>query len=399
MGYLALNDIMYPVHGFVAPGFERVREVFEANFVDDVEVGASFCVFRDSEPLVDLWGGYKDPAGREPWQSDTLVNVYSTTKGVAALAFATLVEEGLIGFDDPVREYWPELKAGRDGLTVAQLLSHQGGLCGVDQPLTVSDLLDWDRMVGLLAQQAPYWKPGTDAGYHAVTWGYLPGELCRRITGESLGGRLARCISAPLGADFFLGLPASGTARIAPMIGPNRARKQPDMAQFADMKMPALYPVALQNPTIRPYQDASSAAWQRAEIAAANGQANARGIARIYAAAAAGLSAKGDGSVGLSSRTLAALTRQQVGERPDLVLGRPMRRGAGVILNTDAMFGPGLQSFGHSGAGGSTGFADPQARLGVGYAMNQMQFNLDEDSRGGRLIRAFYDCLRQTSTA
>lgn len=394
-----MTDIDYPVSGFVAPGFERVREVFESNFVDDVEVGASFCVIRDSEPLVDLWGGYRDPAGREPWQSDTLVNVYSTTKGVAALAFATLVEDGLIGFEDPVSAYWPELKAGRDGLTVAQLLSHQGGLCGVDQALSVSDLLDWQRMVNLLAAQEPYWKPGTDAGYHAVTWGYLPGELCRRITGDSLGARLAERISGPLGADFFLGLPAAEAERVAPMIGPNRARRQPDMARFAAMKMPPLYPVALQNPVIRPYQDASSPAWQRAEIAAANGQANARGIARIYARAAAALSADShaDEAIGLSARTLEALTAQQVGDRPDLVLGRPMRRGAGVILNTDAMFGPCTAAFGHSGAGGSTGFADPQARIGIGYAMNQMQFNLDEDSRGGRLIRAVYDCLRQTS--
>ena len=169
------------------------------------------------------------------------------------------------------------------------------------------------------------------------------------------------------------------------MIGPNRARRQPDAAAFADMTMPALYPIALQNPVIRPYQDASSSAWQQAEIAAANGQANARGIASIYSAAI-------DGRL-VSPSTLAALTRQRVGLRDDLVLGRPMRRSAGMILNTDAMFGPGTRSFGHSGAGGSTGFADPERGIGIGYAMNQMQFNLNEDSRGGRLIRAVYECL------
>ena len=375
----------FPIAGTVATGFEAVRDVFESNFHDDVEVGASFCVMRQGEPLVDLWGGFRDPGAAQPWQRDTLVNVYSTTKGIAALAFATLVEDGLLDFDDPVRDYWPELRAASDGLTVAQLLSHQAGLCGIDEPLSVPDLFDWARMCRLLENQAPLWTPGTEAGYHAVTWGYLPGELCRRLTGESLGTRLAERLSLPLAAEFHLGLPMHLSDRVAPMIGPNRARRQPDVSAFAGVKMPALYPIALQNPVIRPYQDASSSAWQQAEIAAANGQGNARGIASIYSAAV-------DDRL-FSRSTLTALTRQRVGLRPDLVLGRPMRRGAGVILNTDGMFGPAPDAFGHSGAGGSTGFADLVNGIGIGYAMNQMQFNLNEDSRGGRLIRAVYDCL------
>jgi CubicO group peptidase (beta-lactamase class C family) len=381
------NPRQYPIHGTVAAGFEPVREVFERNFTDDVDVGASVCIVHDGETLVDLWGGYRDAAGETPWTSDTLVNVYSTTKGIAAIAFATLVEEGLLDYSDPVRDYWPELEATRDGLSVGDLLAHKGGLCGVDAPLAVADLYNWPKMVRLLEKQKPHWTPGTAAGYHAITWGYLPGELARRLTGKTLSELIRERLAQPFEAEFHLGLPPELADRVAPMIGPNRARKQPDLASLAGLEMPALYPIALQNPVIRPFQDASSAAWQQAEIAAANGQANARGIARIYAAALD----TNSGPVG--PRTAAALVEERVGMADDLVLGRPMRRGAGVILNTAQMYGPGERSWGHSGAGGSIGFADPDNRVAFGYAMNQMQNNIDDDTRGGRLLRAFYACL------
>ncbi len=377
----------FPVHGTVKPGFEALRDVFEANFTEDVEVGASLCVILRGQVVVDLWGGYRDAACTEPWTRDTLVNVYSTTKGLAAIAFATLVEDGLLRFSDPVRDYWPELAAGREGLSVGDLLAHRGGLCGVSETLTVPDLYDWKKMVRLLERQAPHWPPGSAAGYHAVLWGYLPGELALRLTGKTLGTLLRERIAGPLGAEFHLGLPAGLGDRVAPMIGPNRARKPADMTAFASMKIPPFYPIALQNPVIRPYQDASTTAWQQAEIAAANGQANARGIARIYSAV---LEA---GSGPLSSDTLAALLEERVGLEEDLVLGRPVRRGAGVILNTAGMYGPNDAAWGHSGAGGSIGFADPAAGIAFGYAMNQMQNNIDEDTRGGRMIRALYDCL------
>lgn len=377
----------YPIHGEVRPGFEPVRDVFARNFTDDVEVGASVCILHRGETVVDLWGGYRDAGGTIPWTRDTLVNVYSTTKGIAAIAFATLVEEGLVSYTDPVRDYWPELLAGRDGLTVGDLLAHMGGLCGVDEPLTVEDLYDWQKMIGLLERQAPHWSPGSAAGYHAVVWGYLPGELAVRLTGKTLGTLVRERLAEPLEAEFHLGLPPELDDRVAPMIGPNRARRQPDLSSFAGLELPPLYPVALQNPVIRPFQDASSPAWQRAEIAAANGQANARGIARIYAAALD----TGQGPLG--RETLASLVAQRVGEQDDLVLGRPMRRGAGVILNTANGYGPAAAAWGHSGAGGSIGFADPSAGVAFGYAMNQMQNNLDDDTRGGRLLRAFYSCL------
>jgi len=382
----------FPIQGVVAPGFEPVREVFARNFSHDIEVGASFSAVLDGVTVVDLWGGWQDRAQGRPWQTDTLVNVYSTTKGIAAIAFATLVDDGLVDYDAPVRDYWPELRAGRDGLTVGQLLSHQGGICGLRDPVAVTDLYDWEAMVRRIEAEAPHWPPGTAAGYHAVLWGFLPGELVRRLTGRTLGQLLAERVAGPLQADCYLGLPDADHGRVADLIGPNHARRQPEAAPAA-VQMPPLYPLALQNPSIRPWQDACSPAWRRAEIAAANAQANARGIARIYGAVARG--GELEGVRILSPTAIAALTVEEVGGQDDLVLGRPMRRGRGVMLNTLGQYGPNPDSFGHAGAGGSVGFADPARRLGVGYAMNQMQPGIETDTRGGRLVGALYDCLGQ----
>jgi CubicO group peptidase (beta-lactamase class C family) len=381
----------FPVHGRVASGFEPVREVFARNFTDDIEVGASFCAIVDGETVVDLWGGYQDRACTRPWHADTLVNVYSTTKGIASIAFAALVEDGLIDYDAPVADYWPELRAGRNGLTVGQLLSHQSGVCGLRERVAITDLYDWQTMVARISAEEPHWEPGTAAGYHAVLWGYLPGELALRASGESLGSILASRIVGPLGADFYLGLPTAQHGRVADLIGPNHARKLPDLSAMMGLKMPPLFKYALQNPSIRPWQDACSAAWRSAEIAAANGQASARGIARIYGAMARG------GELGgvrvLREQTINSMCREEVGEGNDLVLGRPLRRGRGVILNTQAMYGPNPNTYGHSGAGGSVGLADPALKLGIGYTMNQMQPGIETDTRGNRLLRAVMDAL------
>ena len=336
----------FPIHGSVAPGFEVVRDVFEHNFIDDIEVGASFCAIVDGETVADLWGGYQDRACTRPWNEDTLVNVYSTTKGLASIAFAAMVEDGLIDYDAPVSDHWPELRAGRNGLTVGQLLSHQAGVCGLRERVTIADLYDWPTMVARIAAEEPFWEPGTAAGYHAVLWGYLPGELALRAHGKTLGSILASRIAGPLRADVHLGLPTAEHGRVADLIGPNHARIVPDLAALMAIKMPPLYKYALQNPSIRPWQDACSAPWRSAEIAAANAQANARGIARIYGALARG--GELDGVRVLDEDTIAAMRREEVGEQYDLVLGRPLRRGRGVILNTQGMYGPNryLRAFG-----------------------------------------------------
>ena len=381
----------FAIRGDVAPGFDAVAEVFERNFTEDIEVGASFCAVVDGVTVVDLWGGYRNQDCTVPWESDTLVNVYSTTKGIAASVVATLVEQGLLDYEEPVANHWPEFRAGEDGLTVGQFLSHQSGVCGLRETVTIEDLYSWDDMTRRIAAEIPHWEPGTAAGYHAILWGFLAGELALRVTGKTLGMLLLERVAGPLDADFYIGLPEAEHGRVADLVGPNRARVLPDSAAAQPVKVPPLFPFALQNPTIRPYRDACSSAWRVAEIAAANGHGNARGIARIYAALAQGGSSK-DVQV-MRPETIARMTRQQWGMVDDLVLGRPMRRGCGVNLNTAEQYGPSPLAFGHSGAGGSIGFADPHRRLGVGYAMNQMQPGIEADTRGSRLVRAIIDCV------
>jgi CubicO group peptidase (beta-lactamase class C family) len=379
------------IKGFVEPGFEKVKEVFRANW-QDYEVGAACSVVHKGKKVVDIWGGWLDMEFKYPWREDTLINVYSTTKGMGSLALAILADEGGLDYMARVADYWPEFGAnGKESITVAQLLSHQAGLCGLTQRLTIEDLYDWEKMIGLLAAQKPLWEPGKACGYHAVTWGYFPGELMLRITGKTLGSYFREKVAEPLKADFFIGLPDSEMARTSYMIGPNRARVPVRVAD-PPPKMPEFYPIALLNPDIRPFKDASSRAWRKAEIAAANGQANARGIARIY-----GLLANGgeiDGLRIISPKGIeTALIEEVDGRQPNLVTGRNMRFARGFSLNTEGAYGRNPDAFGHAGAGGSLGFADPGANIGFGYVMNQMQVNPDDPSRSKLLADALYDCL------
>jgi CubicO group peptidase (beta-lactamase class C family) len=394
----AHGEVLGQVQGHTAPGFEAVREVFARNFSDNIEVGASFCVLQHGTTVVDLWGGFRDRAGAEPWCDDTLVNVYSTTKGPAAVALATVVEAGDLDYVAPVADYWPELRAARGGLTVAQMLSHQAGICGVREPLQVTDLYDWAAMRARLERAEPLWEPGTAMGYHAIVWGFLVGELVLRTTGKTLGQVLRERICAPLGADFHLGVSDADLDRIAPLIGPNHARGQTAATARSNTESvtrPALNAMALENPLIRPYQDVFSRPWQQAEIAASNGHASGRGIARIYGALAAG--GELDGVRILQPQSIDAMCVQEWGMEPDLVLGRSLRRGRGVILNTflqgEGMFGPNPESYGHTGTGGSLGFADPKMGLGIGYAMNQLHGSVAGATRAQRLVAAVYGCL------
>ena len=377
------------IEGHVAAGFEPVRDIF-AEFWEDIEVGASCCALHQGEIVVDIWGGFKSPEMTTLWQSDTLINVYSTTKGMASLAIAILFDEGLIDYDEKVIAYWPEFGAeGKQDVTVGQLLSHQAGLCGVETKLEVADLYDFDKMVNLLAAQKPLWEPGTAVGYHAITWGYLTGELVRRITGKTLGQYFREKVAEPLGADFYIGLPDSEMSRCGTLIGPNRARKKPRMTEVP--KMPDLYPISLQNPSIAPYRDASSDVWRRAEIAAANGQANARGIARIYAALANG--GLLNGTKIISPEAIAESRKLEVDGEMDLVVEVPVRRARGFMLNIEGAYGPFNDSFGHGGAGGSSGFADPHNNVGFGYAMNQMQADAAATPRSMKLVECLYQCI------
>ena len=370
------------IEGFVAAGFERVRDAFAANFAAGRELGASFAVTRDGEVVIDLWGGFRDRARTKPWTRDTLANVWSTTKGLAALCVALLVDRGKLSYEQSVASLWPEFAAsGKQALTVAQLLSHQGGLSGLRAPIAISDFADHAKIARLLAAQAPFFAPG-QSGYHAITHGFLAGELVRRSTGQTLGAFFRDEIAAPLGADAWIGLPEAEDSRAAEMVAPEGGANMPPPEHPAAR-------AALGNPPLDP-EVPNQRWWRAAEIPAANGQANAPGLARIY-----GMLARGGEQSGkrfLARETLAQATRERV-RCTDLVLQMPARWAAGWMLNEDGMYGPNNNTFGHSGWGGAFGAADPDARLGFGYAMNQMYPNLLGDPRSLTLIAATYAAL------
>ncbi|HKZ73850.1 MAG TPA: serine hydrolase domain-containing protein [Steroidobacteraceae bacterium] len=376
------------VHGEAAPGFERVRECFAANFErtdDRREIGAAFTVYAGGRRVVDLWGGIADPQRPTPWTADMLVNVYSTTKGIAALCLAMLVDRGLVRYEDTMASIWPQFaQAGKSGVTVRQVLSHQAGLPAFDEPITTADLYDWDARCAALAAQRPRWTPGENTGYHPVTFGFLAGEIVRRVTGLTLGQFLTREIATPLAADFFVGLPGSLDARVARIVAPQNAID------------PTLIPLppetrgSVTNPIMDP-QKANTVPWRRAELPALNGHASARGIARIYAVMANG--GELEGRRLLSAGSLERMTAVQ-SRRPDLTLGIALEWAHGVALNGGTgFFGPNPRSYGHAGWGGSFGCADPDRRLGIGYVLNQMGPDLVGDVRARALCEAVYECL------
>jgi len=370
------------VQGQVEEGFERVRDAFAANFAAGREVGASFAVEVGGRRVVDLWGGFADRARSRPWQKDTLVNVWSTTKGLAALCIAILVDRGRLSYEQTVASVWPEFAAaGKQDLTIGEMLSHQGGLAGATTRLEPTDYADHDAMARLLAAQAPMFETG-QSGYHAMTHGFLAGELVRRAAGRSLGRFFAEAVAGPLGADAWIGLPESEDSRVCEMIAAPAGTPQPLPPHPAAR-------AALANPPI----DAAAPNqrwWRAAEIPAANAQTNARALATIYGMLACGGEAAGRRY--LSPETIAEAARTRV-HGTDLVLGIPMRWAAGFARNDGAIYGPNRRAFGHSGWGGSFGCADPDARLSMGYAMNQMYANLRGDPRTLDLIAAVYASL------
>ena len=370
------------ISGFVAPGFERVREAFAANFEAGREVGASFAVVRDGAPVVDLWGGFRDRARTRPWTQDTLVNVWSTTKGLASLCVALLVERGKLSYEQPVASVWPEFAAsGKGALTVAQLLSHQGGLSGVRETITMRDYADHSKIAALLAAQAPFFPPG-QSGYHAITHGFLTGELVRRTTGRSLGALFAEEVARPLGADAWIGLPEAEDGRAAEVVPPEGGPNMPLPEHPAAR-------AALANPPLDPAVP-NQRWWRACELPAANGHTNAQALARIYGMLARG--GEQDGRRYLSRETLAQATRERV-QGTDHVLQVPMQWAAGWMLNGLGIYGPNEATFAHAGWGGAFGAADPDAKLGIGYAMNQMFPNLMGDPRSLTLLEATYACL------
>jgi CubicO group peptidase (beta-lactamase class C family) len=375
------------VHGTVAPGLEPVREAFAANFQrtgDYAEVGAALCVYRRGEKVVDLWGGFANAERTRPWTADTLINVWSTTKLATAVAVARCVDRGLIAYDQPVAEVWPEFAAvGKGAITIAEVMSHQAGLPGFVEPTTLDDFDDWDRVTARLAAQAPVFEPGTLNSYHAATYGFLAGEIVRRASGKTLGTLLRDEVTGPLGADLFVGLPLSEEDRVAQLLPADHPVEVP----LETLPLPVR--MGLSNPEQDPAR-VNTRAWRAAELPALNGQASARGVARLCAALAEGGTL--DGVHVLSSSTLAAMTAI-VADREDLLLGFNPQWGMGVAHNLIGIYGPNPRTFGHSGWGGSFGCADPDARVAIGYVLNHMGPELVGDPRGKGLADTVFAAL------
>ncbi|MGC1399427.1 serine hydrolase domain-containing protein [Candidatus Binatus sp.] len=379
------------IEGTCDPKFNRVKDAFAENFEKRSEVGAAAAVMLDGKSVVDIWAGHADKAKTKPWTRDTLVNVYSTTKGVTAICAHRLVDKGLLDIDAPVAKYWPEFaQAGKDKIPVRFLLSHRAGLPAVRKLLADDALFNWTTMTTALAEQEPWWEPGTRHGYHALTFGWLVGEVIRRISGKTPGAYLRDEIAGPLGADFHIGLDAKHDARTANMIAaPPPAPGEPNL--FAEvMKDPeSMVAKAFMNPPggMRPGM-VNTREWRAAEIPAANGHGTARSLAQLYGALARGGELNG---VRVMSKDEVAKCSIEQSNGPDALLIINTRFSQGYMMSQPgASLGPNPQSFGHPGAGGSLGYADPEAKIGFGYTMNKMQSGLLIDSRATALIEAVY---------
>lgn len=372
-------SLAHPVQGFADPRFGALARAFSENFTERDEVGASLSLVIDGEPVVDLWGGALDEEGLRPWRRDSVVNIWSTTKAVNALCFALLVDRGACTYDEPVSRWWPEFAAeGKGGVTLAMLLSHQAGLCSFRDPAVVEDFYDQPAAAARLAATVPLWPPGSRSGYHAISIGVLAGELFRRIEGRSLGRFITEELSAPMGLQLTLGLPACEELRRAEMIAPPElatSNRQPDMnpSQVA----------AFMNPVIEPLLP-NTAAWRACELSSANGFSNAGSLARLFGAVPTGRL--------VSAETLRQATRERI-RGVDEVLGVPARWGAGFLLNTDGLYGPSPNAFGHSGWGGSFVMVDLERRVSLAYAMNRMGTDLVGDPRAAALVAAAYQDL------
>ncbi|WP_033345711.1 EstA family serine hydrolase [Catenuloplanes japonicus] len=352
-------------------GFESVREMFENNLAGGDEVGAAFCAIVDGETVVDLHGGHADPGRTRPWDRDTIVNVYSATKTISALTALLVVDS----FEDPVARYWPEFAAnGKQDITLAQVMSHSSGMSGWRAPLVTEDLYDWEKCTSLLAAQEPLWEPGTAIGYHAVTQGYLIGEVIRRITGESLGTVFRTRIAEPHGIDFHIGLPATEDARVAELIPPANP-------PFQGVPLTEIQDITANNPPMPPSITATRA-WRAAEIPAGNGHGNARSLAQALAILA-------DGGRDLISREAVRRAATQHSAGTDLMLGIPLRWGLGFALGSDFL-PPNTLFWG--GLGGAFVAVDLDRHAAFAYVMNNMGGDVG-DMRGLLLSLATWKAL------
>jgi CubicO group peptidase (beta-lactamase class C family) len=389
---------MGDANGWTAAGFEGVRAAFAENFAAGLEIGASFAAYWRGEKVADLWGGIADPASGRTWDEHTLALVFSTTKGIAAICANKLADEGALDVDAPVARYWPEFAvAGKGDLPVSYVLSHRAGLAWLEGDLTADDAFAGQPVVEALAAQVPHWEPGTRHGYHATTYGWLVGEIVRRITGASIGTYFRREIAEPLGLDFWIGLPESEEPRVATLVGgladEALIHNEEVRALFNEFMGPhTILGRALFSPSYSLSEPGvwNSRALHAAEVAAAGGIGDARSLARVYAACIGEV----DGIRLLSAEQVAKATKQQTSGPDMTLLDMDIQYGLGFQLPSTVIALGGPRSFGHFGAGGSVGWADPDADLAFGYVMNKMDLGLAGDVRSTRLVQACYDAVR-----
>ena len=378
------------IHGYYEEQFESVKEAFAKNFMEGLDLGASLAATIDGKFVIDLWAGYADAAQTQPWEQDTIVNVYSTTKVMTALCVLMLVDKGLIDLDAPVAKYWPEFaQAGKERLPVRFLLSHTSGLAGFDEIVEPKTLCDWDRIINMLAAQKPWWEPGTKNGYHSASFGFLLGELVRRVTGKSIGTFFRDEVAIPLKADFYIGLPKEHDSRVADLIPPIPI----DPSLLGEIDLQSIPVKVLGNPALDDKLVAESLTreWRGAEIPASNGHGNARSIARIASVLAC--DGEIDGLRLLSSEIIEKAIEEQSYDT-DLVFTFPVRYGLGFgLVSKDRPISPNPRAFYWGGWGGSHVTMDLDAKLSWAFAMNKMMVTLMGDPRTERIRKTLYETL------
>jgi CubicO group peptidase (beta-lactamase class C family) len=374
------------VNGFVSSEFEPVIDAFATNFDERGEVGAAVCVYLDGEPVVDLWGGSADATLGTSWSEDTLVLVYSATKGVTAVCASLLVQRGDLDPEAPVASLWPEFaQNGKGAITVGQVFSHQAGLPYVEGDFTLEEALSWQPMVDALAAQAPIWEPATKHGYHMRTYGWLAGEIIRRADPRhrSVGTILNTDIAEPLGVDFWIGLPESLEPRVARLVPPRTDLREALRALGGDLLLARVF----SNPGGHFNYDEmwNTRPLHAAELPSSNGIGNARGLARLYASCIGEV----DGLRTLDAETVARATEERASGKDEVLLVEESY-GFGFMLGRAFGAANPPDAFGHAGAGGSLAFADPDSGIAFAYVMNDLRFDPSGDPRSEELVRAVY---------
>lgn len=392
------------IEGICDPRFIEVKELFEQHFKEKKEVGASVCFTLNGETVVDLWGGYANKKKHTKWNKDTMAVIYSCTKGMASLCLHMLADKGMISYDDPIAKYWPEFgQNGKENITIQCLMGHRTGLIGPGKALTFkNNEFDWDYVCDEIAKTKPWWTPGEHQGYHMTTYGYMVGELVKRVTGMTIGTYLAQEVTGPLNADVFIEVPESEFYRCADMH--NDPKKMSQFIAGAISKQPITslednkYNGVIVGALYIPAFPVNSDTWKRIEVPSANGFASARGLAKVYAALANG--GELDGVRLVKEDTVKKMYERQSKENEkDMCLSfvdgvPPLIWGMGYMMNASGEAGPSKIAFGHGGTGGSYSFADPENKVSYAYVMNNYNGGTTgNDDRSKSLVTTFYKCL------